>query len=335
MPLYALGSNSSYQLSLGHTTDVSTPSLTTLRLLQDEHPIKITAGANHTLLLTNEGRLFTTGANKNGQCLRPFCDVIPGFMLIDGVWKDCAATWEGSIAVYKDGALWSFGSIKNHDNLRGIKIGHNTATEVSDGVDLRKYKFKHVSGGVQHFIAIGDGGVFGYGEGRKGQLGLGDPILSGKPVKIPLNEVVQAACGKDFSCLLYEKDNIVVYTTSSKHNLLSIPTCTSIKSINASWSTIAILHHSGLITSWGRSDRGQLHPPNLPPISQLAAGSEHFIALSSNNKVYSWGWNEHGNCGLETREDVTFVNELHFPENETPTYVAAGCGTSWVWTEAH
>jgi protein ATS1 len=332
MPLYALGSNSSYQLSLGHINDVSAPSLTTLRLPQDERPIKIVAGANHTLLLTNSGRLYTTGANKYGQCLRPPCDVIPGFTQVDGVWDDCAATWEGSIAIDKDGALWSFGSIKNHDNLCGIRIDHSIATEADDGTNFGKSKFKHVFGGVQHFIAIGDGEAFGYGEGRKGQLGA--PTLSSKAVKIPLNDVVQAACGKDFSCLLSAKESITVYTTSLKHNLRSIPTCTSIKSINASWSTIAILHDSGEITSWGRSDHSQLHPPNLPPISQLAAGSEHFVALASNNKVYSWGWNEHGNCGLETREDVTFINELRFPEDERPTYVAAGCGTSWVWTEA-
>ena len=144
---------------------------------------------------------------------------------------------------------------------------------------------------------------------------------------------MQATCGKDFTCTLSENNEITVYTTSSKHDLQRSPSITNIKSIASSWSTISVLDNSGNITSWGRSDRGQYPPSNLPPISQLAAGSEHFIALSKSNKVYAWGWNEHGNCGVSTFEDVTFLNELTFPDGEIPTYVAAGCGTSWIWTE--
>jgi protein ATS1 len=338
MPLYALGSNSSYQLSLIHANDVSSPSLTTLNLPSDEEPVKIVAGANHTLLLTSKGNLYATGANKYGQCLRPPCDAIVGFVLLDGQWKDCAATWEGSVGVREDGSIWSFGRIKNHTNLAGIKLVEETTTcsNFEDSrtiyLDGRSGGNVHVVGGVQHFIAFGKGWAYGYGDARKGQFGDSTTTGTG-PIKLPTSNVLQAACGKDFSCLLSQDNNIAVYTTTTKHNLHSVTLSNDFKSITSSWSTIAILHNSGKITSWGRSDRGQLPPSDLPPILQLAAGSEHFIALSHENKVYTWGWNEHGNCGLSTFEDVTFVHELVFPSDEKPVYVAAGCGTSWIWTE--
>ena len=338
MPLYALGSNSSYQLSLTHTNDVSSPSLTTLNLHSDEHPIKIVAGANHTLLLTNKGNLYATGANKCGQCLRPPCDTVPGFSLVAGRWKDCAATWEGSIGVREDGSIWTFGKIKNHTNLPGAKLVEETTScgNFEDSRDIhldgRNEGDVYVVGGVQHFIAFGNGDAYGHGDARKGQFG-DSPTTGTHPIKLATSNVLQAACGKDFTCLLSRDGNITVYTTTTKHNLQSIPHSNNIKSITSSWSTIAILHNSGKITSWGRSDRGQFPPSNLPPISQLAAGSEHFVALSHDNNVYTWGWNEHGNCGVSTLEDVTFVHELVFPLDEIPVYVAAGCGTSWIWTE--
>ena len=347
MPLYSLGSNSSYQLSLRHANDVSTPTLTSLSLPPDEYPVKIAAGSNHTLLSTNKGSLYTTGTNKYGQCLRPPCDVISGFTEVDGKWKDCAATWEGSLTLNENGSVRSFGRIRSHRNLAGkgldehqesvgnISNGEEEGLECNSDLDgikgrVPRMAIAHVEGGVQHFVVFGKDGAFCYGDGRKGQFGV--TTNATEPVKIPAEDVIQVTCGKDFTCILSPNNTLAVYTTSTKHNLLSVPNCTDIKSIAASWSTIAILHRSGNITSWGRSDRGQLPPPNLPPIAQLAAGSEHFIALSETNQVYAWGWNEHGNCGLDTLEDVTYVHELVFPEDETPMYVAAGCGTSWIWT---
>jgi len=295
------------------------------------------AGSNHTLLLTNTGTLYVTGANKYGQCLKPACDVISSFVQVDGRWRDCAATWEGSIVVDENGLIWSFGQIKYHENMNGVSIEDESMTrcnigKITDDEGMNGSKSIHLSGGVQHFIAFGECGTYGYGDGRKGQFGnISHSETS--PFKLSTANVTQATCGKDFTCLLSKDDKITLYTTSSKHNLLSIATITSIKSVTSSWSTIALLHNSGEITSWGRSDRGQLPPSNLPSISQLSAGSEHFIALSQTQKVYTWGWNEHGNCGLSTLEDVTFLHEIPFPKEEIPMYVAAGCGTSWIWTQ--
>lgn len=331
MPLYSLGSNSSYQLSLPHTKDVSSPSLTTLSLPFAEYPVKIVAGANHTLLLTNQGSLYATGANKYGQCLVPACDAVQGLKKVEGKWKDCAATWEGSVAVKEDGTVWSFGKIRNHENFNGLVLNDS----LLDGVnheetndDCRNGKIR-VFGGVQHFIVLKSGYALGYGDGKKGQLG---PSTNGNGTKLPIQNISQVACGKEFTCLLTNSNQLKVYTTNDKHNLTSIPPIQGIKQIAASWSTIAVLDNAGKVTAWGRSDRGQFPPTNLPPLSHLASGSEHFLGLSQ-DKVYAWGWNEHGNCGADHRHDITTLHTIPLPRDEVPRYIAAGCGTSWIWTE--
>jgi protein ATS1 len=311
MPLYALGSNSSYQLSLQHTRDVDVPSLTTLNLPLNEHPVKIAAGANHTLLLTNKGTLYVTGNNVFGQCLLPPCTAIPGFTKVDGIWKDCAATWEGSVAVDENNGLRCCGRIKGMNEFKGLMFENGL--------------IERVFGGVGHFIALGEE-AYGFGNGAKGQFGTTEGN------RLPVENIAQVACGKDFTCLLSNTGEITVLTTSTKHNLLSIPPMNNVKSIAASWSTIEALTSSGTIISWGRSDRGQYPPANLPPITSLAAGSEHFLALSTSHKVYAWGWNEHGNCARPDRTDVTTLHTLPLPADEIPIYIAGGCGTSWIWT---
>jgi len=342
MPLYALGSNSSYQLSLTHTNDISQPTQTTLQLPPNQHPIKIVAGSNHTLLLTNVGTLYSTGANKYGQCMRLACDVIPGFERVEGRWRDCAATWEGSIAVAEDGRVWSFGKIKDHENLKGIRVDelvgvkevkNDEAGKEGRIMDTEGGKWKVVAG-VQHFVVYNETYALGYGDSKKGQLGP-SPTPSPSPTLIPSpHNILQITCGKDFTLILSPNSQLTLHTTSTKHPLHSLPASHSIHAITSSWSTIGCLNTSGHVISWGRSDHGQLPPTHLPYITQLSAGSEHFIGLSSTtNTVFTWGWNEHGNCGVDSREDVTFLNPLSLPPGETPTYVAAGCGTSWIWTD--
>jgi len=351
MALYALGSNSSYQLSLNHTEDVPIPSKTTLDLPDDELPVKVAAGGNHTLLLTNKGSLYATGANKYGQCMTPACDYIRGFKRLDGVWVDCAATWEGTVGIDDGGFVWSFGKIKDHEKLSGWKPGkdslvakvettsstHGNRCEQEAGAGTgagtgagEQSKVLGVFGGVQHFLVLTTDGVFGFGDSRKGQLGISQ---SNHPSAMSSETIVQAACGKEFTCLLSATGHLELHTISTKHNLHNIPSHRPVRSLVASWSTIALLDVDGKITSWGRSDHGQFSPAGLPPISQVAAGSEHFIALSEDHKVYAWGWNEHGNCGREDKMDVTSVHEVVIPEGEKAMYVAAGCGTSWIWTK--
>ncbi|KAL4964187.1 RCC1 domain-containing protein [Aspergillus stella-maris] len=126
-PLYALGSNGSSQLALGHGEDISIPAKCVfesrewkdriihflLRTPQEKSNVaikNIVAGGNHTLIHLSNGLVYAAGENTDGRCgytgSRPnrFRPVVvsqsedglsPRYALFSAV----SATWEGSILV--------------------------------------------------------------------------------------------------------------------------------------------------------------------------------------------------------------------------------------------
>lgn len=72
---------------------------------------------------------------------------------------------------------------------------------------------------------------------------------------------------------------------------------------------------------WGRNSYGQLgvqrsntYRPEklnaLKDIKQLSLGSEHNLAVTKEGKLFSWGWNEHGNCGVGNKENVLSPQQI-------------------------
>ncbi|KAJ5666936.1 hypothetical protein N7462_011345 [Penicillium macrosclerotiorum] len=127
MRLFALGSNGSGQLALGHTEDVSLPTqcLFTNPPAPVDEIVHIAAGGNHTLLLTKQGHVYGAGANLDGRCGPPSKadGLSPGssdenllcfrrIVLHDEVTGEAvdtfacvSATWEGSILVARSNSV--------------------------------------------------------------------------------------------------------------------------------------------------------------------------------------------------------------------------------------
>ncbi|KIO28818.1 hypothetical protein M407DRAFT_229407 [Tulasnella calospora MUT 4182] len=86
-----------------------------------------------------------------------------------------------------------------------------------------------------------------------------------------------------------------------------------------------------------------LLPVDLPSTSnlrirKLACGSEHVLLLLENETdgttdLYVWGWNEHGNLGLNNNQDVFTPCRLPWTGRGRIVDVWAGCGTSWLVVE--
>lgn len=89
--------------------------------------------------------------------------------------------------------------------------------------------------------------------------------------------------------------------------------------ISVGWTHNAVLLKNHQLFLWGRNCYGQLGnggfsdcvpiPKELIlPNDELAAriylGSEHCLVRSMKGNVYTWGWNEHGNCGNSNVENV-------------------------------
>ncbi|KAI5457740.1 regulator of chromosome condensation 1/beta-lactamase-inhibitor protein II [Mariannaea sp. PMI_226] len=358
--VFALGSNGSGQLGIGHKEDVSVPKQVLFEPQPPSSPIaKIAAGGNHTLLLSRTGELFWSGDSTSGACGLTSGSNAPVFQEIkltrdeqDGVGQVelIAATWEASIIVAKDAdgkktEVFSFGlGGKGELGLGELLVRTPSASRIKDfpppGTEV-----VDIAGCMSHVVAVlSNGDAYGWGNGTKGQAGSpGQVIHVPRKIEDVSFEVSRAVCGRTFTCLFGEPDggNIQVIGSDKWGVQSNVPQpIPKWKDVGASWGNIYILAEDGKLQSWGRDDHGQLPPPNLPNVEKIAIGSEHVVALTVGGDVLSWGWGEHGNCGPQVENnDVkgrwnVIASSKFIPPGSKIGAIGAGCATSWVFITA-
>lgn len=83
--------------------------------------------------------------------------------------------------------------------------------------------------------------------------------------------------------------------------------------MQSGWTHVGLLTESRELFLFGRNSYGQLGngdrttteiPQKFPiyPIDDFDLGAEHGIAISR-GEIFTWGWNEHGNCGNGSFDD--------------------------------
>ncbi|KAK5056045.1 hypothetical protein LTR84_012596 [Exophiala bonariae] len=375
MPLiYALGSNGAGQLGIGHLNDVAKPEKCMFvskesRINVDGSQIdrerkvkKIVAGGNHTLILTEEGKVFAAGRNGDGRLGLPIEgheDEKSKFEEVDfseseeltacfgsDTWKvtDIAATWEASFFVVNHKFILTCGS-----GLKG-ELGLGTDIQVANTmrkvfeVDEPGVHILDIAACMAHLVFITSQGlVFGWGGCRKGQLGhdlekektVWSPRRLGDDLYLKPERVV---VGREYTVLMRSGENPVFWGNSKFFDPKDVKRAAENDLLVSGWSSIHLLSSrpTALITSIGRNDRGQLASRTFPPLQTLATGSEHCVGITSAGKVIAWGWGEHGNCGdpLDSKGNVVGRwNEIIIPESAEGTQanrVAAGCATTFI-----
>lgn len=350
--LYAFGSNACGQLGIDHRKDTSIPQ--PCRVLNGwlwpAAIATIKGGGSHTLVLLDSGDLYTSGSlgsERTGlrlleNSITQFHKV-PSAALGGSKVKLCSALWEASVIITTNNEMYTFGlgpkgELGDGEGIRGLS--HRL-----DRFWPPEEQIVDLASGISHTVVVlSNGDVYGWGNGRKGQLG--EPAGTvWKPRKVQNIDfkVARAVCGKEFSYLVSDdEDGQHIVLGSNKWNVKSdapaaIP---GWENIGASWGSIFVIKYSGEFYAWGRNDHGQLGPDHHPePFEYVAVGSEHALALTLLDMVAAWGWGEHGNCGPSTdaQGDVkgrwNDVNPDRFGKASRVVGVAAGCATSFVWTQ--
>lgn len=353
--LLAFGSNGSGQLGLGHEDDVSAPQTCALPpSFEAAAHVRIAAGGNHTLVLARSkpcspdalsSVMYASGDNSDGRCgnsprrLNTFrhadLRINNGAPLYDV--KLCSATWEASIFVTTKDEIFSCGTGLKGELGLGEEVTQATTPQLIINFPPKDTRIVDLASSMGHTVAVlSNGDVYGWGQGRKGQLGHPAGICW-EPRKI--NGIgfkaVRAVCGKDFVYVIgTPEEGTHTVLGSDKWSVRSTApdSIAGWKSIGASWGGIYLLLESGKLIGWGRNDHGQLPPANIPLIEYFAAGSEHVLVRTKTGKILAWGWGEHGNCGAPTAaggDDVADRwNEIEV--EGVVMGVGAGCATSWI-----
>lgn len=355
--VFALGSNGSGQLGIGHSEDVSVPR--NILWADDKAPdsvSRIAAGGNHSLLLSGDGVLYWSGDAASGACAilstggQP---AEPSFtkMNVDEPVRLIAATWEASIFTVLD---------SNGKNTRIFTCGLGEKGELGQGPfvvrdpkasQLQNFppagtEIVDLAACMSHAVVVLDNGdVYGWGNGRKGQLGSPEAnILQPRKIEGIDFDVKRAVCGKDFTCLVGASGNgrILVIGQDKWEIKTKAPSeAPGWVDIGAGWGNICILKDDGKILAWGRDDYSQSTPPDDQKASKIAVGSEHVLALLETGDVLAWGWGEHGNCGPLIKQEGSntkgqrrvVASSRFLPPGTRISGVGAGCATSWIIIE--
>ncbi len=355
--LFALGSNGAGQLGIGHKEDVSVPKQVLLPEELDSPSIqKIAAGGNHTLILTGTGELFWSGDAATGACGRVTAEQKasePQFHRVDfsGLEEHfkvtfVAATWEASVITRLDGngkhtLVYSFGvGLKGELGQGELLIRTPTPSLIKD-FPPPETEVVDLAACMGHVVAVlSNGDVYGWGNGRKGQLGAPEAVVhSPRKIEGLCFKAVRAVCGREFTCLLGDRESGEIVMLGSDKGGVRSNTPASVpgwQDIGASWGNIYVLTKDGGLLSWGRNDHGQLTPENLPRATKIAIGSEHALAQVEEGDVLAWGWGEHGNCGPANeseeakRKGNVVASTKYIPPGSQIASIGAGCATSWI-----
>ncbi|KAJ3325015.1 hypothetical protein HDV06_005604 [Boothiomyces sp. JEL0866] len=301
--MWVMGSNACGQLGTGDKDDRNIP--TEIKM----SPSKCAAGSNHTLILVGN-TVYGCGDNSHGQlaaqekgCVE-FLELYKSDDIIDIFcgWNSSFLTTASEVLATGDNSFGTLG-LESKKQSSFTPTGLKEITKISTGMRHTLFLDRH-------------GNVFGCGTARQGTLSLNRNDIVWNPMKI-FEKAADIACGQFHSLVL--KDGRVYGFGRNKFGQLKaesqfvidpyeIPIGGMVKSVYSSWSTTAVLTDSGL-QMWGRNDFGQCIQSLEPIVDpeedavQAAFGSEHGILLVK-DKVYTWGWNEHGNCGNGTNLNI-------------------------------
>jgi alpha-tubulin suppressor-like RCC1 family protein len=273
--LWSWGANSFGQLGLSNTTNRSSP----VQIGESSLWTQISCGYNGSALaIQTPGTLWAWGINNTGQLglndtANRSSPVQVGALT---VWRQVSSGSTHSAAIQSNGTLWTWG--QNNFGQLGSSNTTNRSSPVQVGV---LSVWAQVAGGTNHTMAIQTpGSLWAWGGNGQGQLGLSNLTNRSSPVQVgALSIWTRVGCG-------------------------------------AEWTTA--IQTPGTLWAWGVNANGQLGlsdtvSPRPSPVqvgslniwTSIGPGPYSAAAIQSNGTLWSWGFNNSGQLGLNTTSGVS------------------------------
>ena len=293
--------------------------------------VEIAPGAEHAVVLTADGSVWTCGNGGDGQLGWEQTDMCFWGVAVEGLpaIRDIAAGSAYSVFLAEDGTLWGAGY--GFDKRLGPTEQERFMTPIELGL-----------GGLEDVAAYtnftlgrrADGTVVAFGVNDAGGLGHGSSTDSATLVETGV-EAVAIDAGGGYALALTGDGHVKSWGINNYGTLgnRSVPTMSMsgsvsaaaqgffslrpvdveidrVVSISAGTEHALAARDDGTVWGWGRNYYGSLaqpadntlHPvpvriPGLSDVVAVAAGSQFSLALTRDGRVLSWGESSQGRLG--------------------------------------
>ncbi|MEK0445813.1 MAG: hypothetical protein RLZZ399_1134 [Verrucomicrobiota bacterium] len=313
--LLSAGSNAFGQLGDGGVTvgSTSTP-VSVLGALKGKNVVSIAAGAQHSVAVTDEGRVYTWGALANGRLGNGvvsganqsaptglvFKELAVGKKIV-GVSSGGGINGAHTLALDSDGKVHSWG----RGNLGQLGLGRATDSAIPVLVGVNSWGSKKITmlaAGETHSLAVDSAGlVHAWGDNARSQIGDGSAIQPTRLSPVALNGVVSITVPAGGTGIGYTSAPIVTISGGGGSGATATATVSggkviavTVRTAGQGYTSIPSVSFSGGRGS-GASAAAVLNP--LANIVSVAAGGGHSLAVNSSGQVWAWGSNSSGQLG--------------------------------------
>jgi alpha-tubulin suppressor-like RCC1 family protein len=318
------------------------------------------AGSLSTCAVGVDSSLWCWGSNAYGQLrLTGTSDRLTLAEVSGTSWNSVACGQTHACGIRVDGTLSCWGN-----NSSG-QLGAVTTGSADQQVEVPDGPWQDVSAGsYQTCAARVDGTLWCWGSNTNGQLGNGDTLPSNVPVQLDGAGYTQVSVGFMHGCALRQDGTLWCWGLNSSSQLALESLTFAYRPTQVpgtGWSQVATgLYHTcglkqdGSLWCWGGNLSGQIGNSTLPvranaqtstPLQvvgawlSVAAGASHTCGIMSDQSLWCWGDNSHGQLGIgstiaqSTPASVT-TTEIAWSRiaaGTAHTCALANDGSLWCW----
>ena len=334
---YSWGSGASGLLAHGLVDDTPVPTLITAPPFTPSASsaavASLACSGVYSLLCTVDGRLWHCG-DAQQSCTLPGATVntppllMPAHIPLARRITSVACGWSHCGCISDEGELYMWGNNQQHQ----LAIPAASFCPTPTLVPLPSPALS-VACGWRHTIALTRSHqLLGWGDNRAGQLSVAAASSLHVPTPLPIaalppsSRITAVHCGWRFS-LLVASCGRVYGCGDNKHGQCGVSGAVrrvdewmevaAVRAVRAAvgWTHCLLLDAQGRMWTFGRRSLGQAGAgrqaamagsssapalvtlPDDVRVTAVACGSESCLCIDSDGRLWSWGWNEHGNAG--------------------------------------